>query len=100
MHEIDPQEAARLIREEGWTMIDVREPHELEDGHVEGARHIELTQLTAEAETIDRDRPVIFMCHMGSRSGMATDAFRASGYEAYNLRGGITAWIDAGLPVA
>ena len=99
MHEVDPQEAERLIREEGWTMIDVREPHELESGHVEGTRHIELAQLTAEAETIDRDAPVIFICHTGSRSGMAVDAFRASGYEAYNLRGGITAWIEAGLPV-
>lgn len=100
MHEVDPQEAERRIREDGWTLIDVREPHELEEGQVAGARHIELARLTEQAETIDRDRPVIFMCHVGNRSGMAADAFRASGYEAYNLRGGIEAWEAAGLPVA
>jgi rhodanese-related sulfurtransferase len=98
-HEVDPKEAERLIREEGWTMIDVREPYEREAGHVEGTRHVELAQLTSQAETIDRDSPVIFICHVGGRSGMAAEAFRASGYDAYNLRGGITAWVEAGLPI-
>jgi rhodanese-related sulfurtransferase len=30
---------------------------------------------------------------------MATEAFRASGYDAYNLTGGIAAWADQGLPL-
>ena len=30
---------------------------------------------------------------------MATEAFAASGYDAYNLAGGITAWVEAGLPI-
>jgi rhodanese-related sulfurtransferase len=98
-HELDPREVERRLREDGWTVIDVREPHEREAGHVAGTRHIELEGLPAQAETIDRDRPVIFLCRVGSRSGMATQAFRASGYEAYNLRGGIVAWVEAGLPL-
>jgi rhodanese-related sulfurtransferase len=98
-HELDPHEVHRRLREDGWTVIDVRESYEREAGYVEGTRHIELERLTAEAETIDRDSPVIFLCHVGSRSGMATEAFRASGYDAYNLRGGITAWVEAGLPL-
>ena len=98
-HELDPKEAERRVRDEGWTMIDVREPYEREAGHVEGTRHIELERLASQAETIDREEPVIFICRMGNRSGMAAQAFRASGYEAYNLRGGITAWVEAGLPI-
>ncbi len=30
---------------------------------------------------------------------MATQAFRAAGYDAYNLEGGIAAWVDRGLPI-
>jgi rhodanese-related sulfurtransferase len=98
-HELEPADADRLVREEGWTLVDVREPHELEEGRIAGSRHIELTELTAQAESIDRERPVVFYCHVGSRSGMATEAFRAAGYEAYNVTGGIEAWAAAGLPV-
>ena len=98
-HELDPKEVDRRLREDGWTVIDVREPYEREAGYVDGTRHIELERLASQAETIERDRPVIFLCRIGSRSGMATQAFRASGYDAYNLRGGITAWAEAGLPL-
>ena len=98
-HELEPPEVQRRLREDGWTVVDVREQHERDAGHVAGTRHIELDRLAEEADTIDRERPVIFVCHVGSRSGMATQAFRASGYEAYNLRGGLVAWAQAGLPL-
>jgi rhodanese-related sulfurtransferase len=98
-HELEPNEVERRLREGESTVIDVREPYEREAGHVAGTRHIELERLASQAETIERDRPVIFLCRVGSRSGMATQAFRASGYDAYNLRGGITAWVEAGLPI-
>ena len=98
-HELDPKDVDRRLREDGWTVIDVREPYEREAGYVDGTRHIELERLASQAETIERDQPVIFLCRLGSRSGMASQAFRASGYDAYNLRGGITAWVEAGLPI-
>jgi len=40
---------------------------------------------------------VVFYCRLGSRSAMATQAFLAAGYDAYNLSGGISAWDAAGL---
>ena len=48
---------------------------------------------------MDRERPVVFQCRLGARSAMASQAFNASGYRAYNLVGGIQAWVDAGLPL-
>lgn len=98
-HELDPKEVDRRMRGDGWTVIDVRESYEREAGYVAGTRHVELERLASQAETIDRDQPVIFVCRMGNRSGMATQAFRASGYDAYNLRGGLAAWAEAGLPL-
>ena len=88
-----------MLHDDGWQVIDVREPYEREAGHLAGTRHVELTQLTAEAESIDRERPVVFYCRVGSRSTMAMQAFRGAGYEAYNLTGGIVNWVAAGLPL-
>ena len=80
-------------------LIDVREPYEWEAGRIAGARHIELERLAANAETIDRDQPVVFYCRIGARSGMAANAFRRAGFEAYSMDGGITAWDQQGLPL-
>lgn len=97
--ELAPERVAELMADEGWQVIDVREPYEREAGHIDGTRHIELERLASEAGSVAKDRPVIFYCRLGARSAMATQAFRAAGYEAYNLTGGISAWAQAGLPL-
>ena len=56
-------------------------------------------EVAAEAETIDREKPVVFYCRVGARSAMAAEAFAASGWDAYNLSGGIVSWVVAGLPI-
>jgi rhodanese-related sulfurtransferase len=80
-------------------LIDVREPYEWEAGRLAGARHIELGRVASEADTIDREKPVVFYCHVGARSGMAANAFRSAGYNAYSMDGGIAAWHERGLPL-
>jgi rhodanese-related sulfurtransferase len=95
--DVTPEEARELAAA-GAQVIDVREPHEFEAGHVAGARPLPLGELTAAAATIDRDTPVVFVCLSGGRSTMAAQAFRAAGYEAYSLDGGTGAWHELGLP--
>jgi rhodanese-related sulfurtransferase len=98
-HKLSPQELkARLDRGE-IELIDVRERYEWDAGRIPGARHVELERLASRAETIGRERPIVFGCRLGARSGLATRAFRAGGWEAYNLAGGIAAWAEAGLPL-
>lgn len=80
-------------------LVDVREPYEHEAGRIAGARHVELERLAANAETLDRDRPLVFYCRLGARSGMAANAFRRAGYDAYSMVGGITAWDEQGHPL-
>jgi rhodanese-related sulfurtransferase len=98
--DVDTARVARALEDGDATVVDVREGYERDAGYIEGTRHIELERLASQAETIDRDRPVIFQCRMGSRSAMAAQAFRAAGYEAYSLDGGITRWHDEGRPLA
>ena len=66
--EIGPDELAERLRTGEVQLVDVREPYEWEAGRIEGARHVELERLASQAETIDRDRPVVFSCRLGARS--------------------------------
>ena len=97
-HELAPERVAELLAE-GWQVIDVRRSHEREAGRIGETRHVELEHLASQAGTIDPSAPVIFYCRVGARSGLATQAFRASGYDAYNMAGGIRAWAQRGLPL-
>jgi rhodanese-related sulfurtransferase len=95
-HELPPARAASL---EGAQLIDVREGYEHEAGHIPGSRNIEVTDLTAAAGTLDRDKPVVFYCRSGDRSSMPAEAYRASGWDAYSIEGGLSAWVEAGQPL-
>lgn len=97
--DVAPEEAKRLVDDGEVELIDVREPYEHEAGRIEGARHVEVPQLTAAAQELDPERPILFYCRSGGRSALATQAFRASGFQAYNLAGGLVAWVEKGLPI-
>ena len=94
--DLSPEEAAAKIEAGEIQLVDVRRDHEHAAGHLEGAVHIPLDDLPARASELDASKAILFHCKTGSRSGMATDAFRASGIEAYNLAGGLERWVDEG----
>ena len=98
--DVDPARVAQALSEGDATVVDIREGYEREAGYIDGTRHIEIERLASQADSIDRERPVIFQCRLGSRSAMAAQAFRAAGYEAYSLDGGIQRWHDEGRPLA
>ncbi len=99
--DIDPDQVAewRAREPDLLQLIDVREPYEREAGHIAESRHIALVELTAQAATVERDRPVVFYCRVGSRSDMAAQAFRAAGFEAYSMRGGLSRWARENRPL-
>ena len=95
-----PPERVAELRDSGEAeLIDVRTDHEWDAGRLAGARHVEVNDLTAEAGSIPKDRTVVFYCRGGGRSGMAAQAFSEAGWDAHNMAGGVTAWVEAGLPL-
>jgi rhodanese-related sulfurtransferase len=96
--DLSPGRVAELLRA-GAQGVDVREQYERDAGHIADTVHIELDRLTAEADRLDRERPVVFYCRSGSRSALAAQAFAAAGFEAHNLDGGLKAWVKEGLPI-
>ena len=99
--EVEPERLAEWLREDPEVqVIDVREAYEREAGHIAGTRHIELASLSAQADSVAREHPVVFYCRVGSRSQMAAQAFRVSGYEAYSMAGGLARWAGEGRPLS
>ncbi len=92
---VDAARVGELIAA-GAFVVDVRRAYEWEAGRIPGAAHIEINDLASSAESVPRDRPVVFYCRTGGRSELAAAAFRESGWEAYCLEGGIAAWVEQG----
>ena len=97
---LTPTDAAAAMARGELQLIDVREPAELSEARIKGARHIPLGQLSAKLCELDRDRPIAFLCRSGSRSAIATRSATKAGLDAANIKGGISAWTRAGLPVS
>jgi adenylyltransferase/sulfurtransferase len=84
-------------------LLDVREPHELEISHIEGATLIPLGQLAARLSELDSVEEMVVFCKAGTRSARALELLHSAGFrKVKNLKGGINAWareVDPALPV-
>jgi sulfur-carrier protein adenylyltransferase/sulfurtransferase len=89
-------EDLKKLRDEGaeFVLVDVREPHEYEICHLDG-RLIPLGSLPGRLDELDRDVHIVVHCRSGGRSAKAVQAMRAAGFSnAWNVQGGILAWIE------
>ena len=84
---------------EGYALLDVREDDEWEAGHAPGAVHIPLGDLPDRVDELP-DEELLVICRSGGRSRRAADWLNQSGFDAYNVDGGMMSWHRAGLPVA
>ena len=97
---ITVDEAKEMAQRDGVAVIDVREPHEYQSGHVPNATLIPVNSVYARREELPRDKELIFVCAVGQRSALACEMAAAAGLtRLYNLDGGTDAWIKAGNPV-
>lgn len=96
--QLSPTEAAAGEREGDLVLVDVREGDERLQSRPAGSRHIPLGELPNRIGELPRDRTVAFICRSGSRSAMATRAGADRGLKVANVRGGLIAWNEAGLP--
>jgi len=85
----------------GALLIDVREQHEWDAGHVPAATHIPMREIPNRIADLPRDQKIIFTCRSGNRSGSIKDyMIDEHGYtNVHNQLGGILAWQVEGLPV-
>ncbi|TAK64071.1 MAG: rhodanese-like domain-containing protein [Dehalococcoidia bacterium] len=101
-YRVDVAEAKEMVKDPSVAVIDVRDPHEYQAGHVPDATLIPVNSVFARREELPSDGKILFVCKMGSRSALAAEMAAAAGLPAerlYNLEGGTDAWVKAGEPV-
>ncbi|HEX4300113.1 MAG TPA: rhodanese-like domain-containing protein [Gammaproteobacteria bacterium] len=96
--QLHPGVARTLLKEQGdkAVLLDVREPWEYAQVHVEGARHIPMAQIPERLGELDPKARYVVMCHHGGRSQQVAQFLMDKGFgQVANLAGGIDAWAEA-----
>jgi rhodanese-related sulfurtransferase len=103
-YEINPEEVkAQLDGQESLTLLDVREPWEVETSRIDGAKLMPMGEVPSRAHReLDPEEHIVVVCHHGVRSMNVTVWLRQQGFEkVQSMRGGIDAWsqrVDANVP--
>ena len=93
--QITPKEAKAIMdSDEEYIILDTREQHEFDEGHIPGAILIPYTEIEnrAEKELPDKDALILVYCRSGRRSKIASESLVKLGYTNVKEFGGIIDW--------
>jgi rhodanese-related sulfurtransferase len=103
IHEISIDEYQRMLAAgDAGQLVDVREDHEWEAAHAQGAVHLSKGTIERDIETTfpDKNTKLVLYCGGGFRSALTADNIQKMGYgNVLSLDGGWRAILSAGLPV-
>ena len=95
-----PQISVGELRDRKLNVLDVRRKGEYTNGHVPGAQHIPLDELSRRAKEVQNAGPLAVICASGYRSSIASSLLQREGIAGVmNVVGGTSAWIRAGFSV-
>ncbi|MHB8637928.1 MAG: molybdopterin-synthase adenylyltransferase MoeB [Fimbriimonadaceae bacterium] len=99
--ELAPRDVMEMTRrQEAFTLVDVREPHEYAINRIPGSILMPLGQVAERQRELDRSKTTVVQCQSGMRSAKACGILREAGFErVFNLQGGIIEWIRCGGPI-
>jgi rhodanese-related sulfurtransferase len=100
--EVGTLEAVQLINQKNAVMLDVREATEYAGGRIANAKQIPLSQLASKLKELEKfkEKPIIVTCRAGLRSASAVKVLKQNAFnQVYQLKGGLTAWQQANLPL-
>jgi rhodanese-related sulfurtransferase len=98
METVTPKQTLEMVQSGAAYGIDVREIDEWDLGHSDLFTLNPLS--TFDSDILPTDKPIIFICRSGKRSGKACDAVEPSGRKVLNMEGGMLAWQTAELPMS
>lgn len=99
---ITNSEATKLINKGKTAIIDIRDQKQYQSGHILNAVHVPLPSLQDRVSKLEKfkGQPVILVDEMGKESGKAASILKKAGFSNINiLKGGMSSWIDEGLPI-
>ncbi|GIU80975.1 MAG: MBL fold metallo-hydrolase [Acidobacteria bacterium] len=98
--QVSVQEAKVATENPDVQLVDVRRVHEYLSGHAPRAINIPLHELPEKLDQLDKEKKTYVICGSGYRSSIGTSILEKAGFkEVFNVAGGTTAWIRAGLEV-
>lgn len=90
---INAEQAMSLIQEENAVVVDIRDQQSFSAGHIDGAIHLDNSNVENFIEQANPALPLIVCCYHGNMSKGAADYFGRQGFlRSYSLDGGFTAW--------
>ena len=93
--EVTLDELADVI-EHGGYVLDVREDHEWEEGHVPNAHHIPMNEVGNQLDKLDDGARIFIICRSGVRSMTVANYLEAQGYDVVSVAGGTDGWASSG----
>ncbi|WP_322522218.1 rhodanese-like domain-containing protein [Guyparkeria halophila] len=83
-------------------LLDVREPWEYQLCHIDGSSSVPMSTVPANVGQLDKDKPIVCICHHGMRSMQVALFLEQHGFaHVINLTGGVDAWatqVDSNMP--
>jgi len=90
---IAPQDYKQLASQGECTLLDIRDPHSFNQGHIDDAVHIEEINVESFVDEQPKDKPLVICCYHGISSQSAAAYFAEKGFtEVYSLDGGYEGW--------
>lgn len=99
---VKADEAAKILADGKTAIVDVRTPDEFKDGHLKGAKNIDILSSNFEAQLgkLDKTQPTLVHCQAGGRSTRSLKVFEKLGFtHLIHLDDGFAGWEAAGKPV-
>jgi rhodanese-related sulfurtransferase len=100
--QIVPAEVTRLINHEDAAVLDIRTANDFENGHIINAVNIDVAKMGEQEKELEKykDKTVVIYCGQGQESIRVARSLKTKGFEKlYSLKGGISAWQNASLPL-
>jgi len=102
--EIRPEDVKqKLDAGEQFTLLDVREPWEVQTANIPGSKLIPMDQIPVRIQELDPDEHIVVLCHHGVRSANVAAWLQQQGFtKVQSMRGGIDMWshmVDSKVPV-
>lgn len=101
--QITSPEVTRLINHEDAVILDIRKSDAFKQGHIINAINIDVTTLASKEKQLEKyqDKTVVICCAQGSESIRIVRGLKTKGFEKlYSLKGGVSAWQNASLPLS
>ena len=99
---VTPTELTIKVNREDAVLLDIRSADDFKKGHITSARNVPLAELSAQLPKLEneKNKPIIVVCHAGmSAQGAAKQLINAGFSQVAVLRGGMSKWLEASLPI-